>query len=305
MPRHEKFWIPQRALNQLEVSEISRETKDASSLTLENSQLDNPENIRDTNSSDRTSQKVKLPKLNTQPDEDDRDDNEDSDDESESDFVRNDHWANVVDDFNNVVTGLKRKFSTFAISDESDADTSSSESESESDSDSDTAIDYHSQLSRSPSGTASRPQAPLERPQISETRTTQWVSKIAGNLFGRTLEPVKTSEDQLTGELALTKYREAISQARNTAEEFLRQNRVEAMEIEYRAGDDVLVKLGGYFFLFCLIKELTWRRRSWFRHTLCAYCVPVRGQSKIKVHSSPIDILTPLGKHIHGPHQIL
>ncbi|TEY73150.1 hypothetical protein BOTCAL_0082g00010 [Botryotinia calthae] len=77
-----------------------------------------------------------------------------------------------------------------------------------------------------------------------ETRTTPFVSKIAGILFHRELRPIRISEDQTSVESGYKEYRERIVSAYDSAEKFLRESRDSL--IECQAGDSVLVQDGKY-----------------------------------------------------------
>ncbi|EDN99315.1 predicted protein [Sclerotinia sclerotiorum 1980 UF-70] len=180
---------------------------------------------------------------------------DDTDDEAESDIIVDERrqvsdnpdegTADVKNQPQNAdIPGSKRSFSVYEISDDSDADIS--DYDFGYDAGSDPEIYHGSQSSSSPS--VIRPLAKVKstkKPdQESETRTTPWISKIAGTLFGRSLRPVERNKDEKSWELALKEYREAMSLARRTGKEFLRESREKIMEIEYRAGDSILVELG-------------------------------------------------------------
>ncbi|KAI9640608.1 hypothetical protein NHQ30_010907 [Ciborinia camelliae] len=246
--KKEEFWVPQKALNQLEVTGRLRGIRNTPSLTPENSQSDRSKVTINRKSLDREIwkglSKVNLGDIDSLDDKNSEDEagsviivedshihqDKDSDDEAESVIIVEDSSVHR----NN--SSPKRSFSYFEISDESDADISSY------DSDSDPNIDYTSQSSKSRSANQNDPRTKRTKlTQESGTRTTQWISKIAGTIFGRRLMPVGTDEDQTSEELASKNYHEALSQA-STAEEFLLQ--IPEEQIEYQAGDNVLVQLG-------------------------------------------------------------
>ncbi|KAJ8062778.1 hypothetical protein OCU04_008035 [Sclerotinia nivalis] len=249
----EEYWVPQKSLNQLAVTERLRGKRVTPSSSPEDShdQLTKSETTIDTELPDQEIPTAKFPKV--KPREmillDDTDDEAGSViivDERRKITDSPDEGTTDIDDplENADISGSKRSFSVFEISDESDADIS--DYDYGYDADSDPEIDHGSQSSSSRS--VIRPLAKL-RPtkklnQESETRTTPWISKIAGSLFGRSLRSIESNKDQTSWELALKEYREAMSLARRTGEEFLRESREKIMEIEYRAGDSILVELG-------------------------------------------------------------
>ncbi|KAF7858920.1 hypothetical protein EAF04_008961 [Stromatinia cepivora] len=231
----EEYWVPQKSLNQLAVTERLRGKRITPSSTPEDSQLTKSETTIDKELPDQEIQTTKFP--NVKPREMILLD--DTDDEAGSVIIvgeqRNitdspDEGTTDVDDplENANISGLKRSFSVFEISDESDADIS--DHGYGCDADSGPEIDYGSQSSSSRS--VIRPLAKVKQTkksnQESETRTTPWISKIAGILFGRSLRPVGGNKGQNPWEFALEEYREAMEKV---------------MEIEYRAGDSILVEL--------------------------------------------------------------
>ncbi|THV52637.1 hypothetical protein BGAL_0073g00110 [Botrytis galanthina] len=224
------FWVPGKALKQLESFEQSTDTSSGSSQTLEESQSAELEIIIDKKCTDQKIDDAQLPKA--EPREIIL--IEDSDDEVETTEVNADEWAT---DFDERISGLKRSLSAFEIFDESDADISSSDSDHEPE----IGLSTTSSIARSLDRI--RPLAKVKSSQESETRTTPWISKIAGTIFGRPLTPIGADGDQASAKSAWKQHREASLLAKCTGEKFLRESREKAMKIEYRAGDSILVEL--------------------------------------------------------------
>ncbi|ESZ90943.1 hypothetical protein SBOR_8661 [Sclerotinia borealis F-4128] len=218
--RKEEFWVPQKTLDQLSITGRSRSQRTTPSLKPDTPQSGKLEAIDiDRKSVDRGIPEVELPEVKleeTLP-------TINSDDEADLTIVVDDQRVVVLDgsdedesvivlddnSINQNVSRLKRDFSPFEISDESDTDISSDDPRSATP---DRPLDTLEKTKRKSS---------KQSTEESVTLTTSWISKIAGNLFGRPLRPVGTNDDEPSGELALEKYRAAISSARSTGEKFL------------------------------------------------------------------------------------
>ncbi|KAF7941765.1 uncharacterized protein EAE97_006602 [Botrytis byssoidea] len=235
-----EFWIPKRALEQLEVSERP-EKKIKSSQKTEQSQLkiiiNNKLPDQEIESSRIT--QVKIREIIEIDDSDD-----------EQDVFRNDAEPCAIE-LDQVATGSRREFLNIEISDESDVDKESSEDESDSE------IDYGSQKSRSGFDSHMRSVEKLKSAESiksikpikpikpdKSTLATPFVSKVAGNVFDRELKTIQINKDQTSAESDAKEYHEEVSSAHSAAQQFLRgsQKNLAECQAACRAGDSILVQ---------------------------------------------------------------
>lgn len=231
------FWIPKRALEQLEDSE-KPEKKIKSSQKPEQSQQNI---IINKKLPDQEVEGLIIPQVKS------REIIEIDDSDDERDTVRNDAEPCAIE-LDQAVTGSKREFSNIEISDKSDVDKGSSEDESDSE------IDYGSQQSRSGFDSHMRSLEKLKSPDSlksikpikSETFATPFVSKVSGNIFNRELRTIPLNKDQISAESGSKKYYEEILSAHNAAQQFLRESKANLIECqaECQAGDSILVQDG-------------------------------------------------------------
>ncbi|KAF5869060.1 putative s-adenosyl-l-methionine-dependent methyltransferase protein [Botrytis fragariae] len=252
-----EFWIPKRALEQLEVSERP-EKKIRSSQTPEQSRpnIIINKNLPDQEAHDSNNQQVKSKEII---------EIYDSDDETRQEIVVDDERSIVQNDadpcsFDQAVTGSKREFSDIEILDEWDIDSVNSGNESDSETDygshqSRSTFDLHMKsVEKLKASESTEPTKSAEsiKPIRSETLATPLVLEKAGTLFHRTLRPVRIDDEQtLTGSGSKEYYEEIVS-AHNSAEKFLHESRDNLIEFqaECRAGDSVLVQDDKYPSLF-------------------------------------------------------
>ncbi|TGO46644.1 hypothetical protein BCON_0314g00160 [Botryotinia convoluta] len=237
-----EFWVPKRALEQLEVGERP-EKKIKSSQKPEKSQ---PNIIINNNLPDQEVADSKIPGVGSR-EIIEIDDSEDEKEQEifvkdERNFVQNDAEPCAIE-LDQAVTGSKREFSDIEISDESDVGKGSSEDESDSE------IDYGSQQLRSGFDSHMRSVEKLKLAELiksikSETLATPLVSKIAGNLFHRELRTIQINKDQTSARSGSKEYHEEILSAHSAAQQFLRESRQNLIECqaECRAGDSILVQ---------------------------------------------------------------
>ncbi|TGO53748.1 hypothetical protein BOTNAR_0287g00180 [Botryotinia narcissicola] len=236
-----EFWIPKRALEQLEVGERP-EKKIKTSQIPEQSQLniiiDN--NLPDQEVANSRILQVKSIEIIEIDDSDD-----------EQDIFRNDAEPCAIE-LDQVATGSQREFLNIEISDESDVDRETSEDESDSE------IDYGSQKSRSGFDSHMRSVEKLKSAKsiksiksikpikpVKSTLATPFVSKVAGNVFDRELKTIQINKDQTSAKSGSKEYHEEILSAHSAAQQFLRESKEHLVECQAacRAGDSIWIRM--------------------------------------------------------------